>query len=341
MGPILFSFFAVTTLVLIAFLGAGAASLHFLFGVIIPYAAFATFVLGFVYRVLFWWGSSPVPFCITTTCGQQESLPWIKQSKIENPSSAGAVFVRMALEVLLFRSLFRNIKTQMTEGPKLVYGEAKWLWLAGLAFHWSFLIIAVRHLRFFIEKVPAPLLAIEGVDSFLQVGAPLMYATDAVILLAVSYLFIRRVFIPQVRYISLPADYFPLFLILGIAATGVLMRYFFKVNVTGVKELGMGLVSGQFLFNFGPAEAKIMQGIGVLFYIHAFLICTLLAYFPFSKLMHMGGVFLSPTRNMTANSRMKRHINPWNYPVKVHTYEEYEEDFRDKMKAAGIPVEKE
>jgi len=57
--------------------------------------------------------------------------------------------------------------------------------------------------------------------------------------------------------------------------------------------------------------------------------------------MHMGGVFMSPTRNMKANSREFRHINPWNYPVHVHLYEEYENDFRDKMKAAGIPVEKE
>ncbi len=339
MGPI-FSLFVVIALVLIAFFGVGA-NLHFLFGVIIPYAAFATFILGFAYKVLLWWGSSPVPFCIPTTCGQQKTLPWIKQSKIENPSSTGAVIVRMALEVLLFRSLFRNLKTQMAEGSKLVYGEAKWLWLAGLAFHWSFLTIAVRHLRFFIQNIPAPLKAIEGLDSFLQVGAPLLYISDAVILLAVTYLFLRRVFIPQVRYISLAADYFPLFLIIGLASTGVLMRYFFKVNVTGVKELGIGLINGQLLFNFGSAEAQIMQGIGVLFYIHLFLISTLLAYFPFSKLMHMGGVFMSPTRNMTANSRMKRHINPWNYPVKVHTYEEYENDFREKMKAAGIPVEKE
>ncbi len=339
MGPI-FSLFAVTALVLIAFFGVGA-NLHFLFGVIIPYAAFATFILGFIYKVLFWWGSSPVPFCIPTTCGQQKTLPWIKQSKIENPTSTGAVIVRMALEVLLFRSLFRNLKTQMAEGSKLVYGEAKWLWLAGLAFHWSFLTIAVRHMRFFIQNIPAPLKAIEGLDSFLQVGAPLLYISDAVILLAVTYLFLRRVFIPQVRYISLAADYFPLFLILGLASTGVLMRYFFKVNVTGVKELGIGLINGQFLFNPAPTDMQIMQGIGVLFYIHLFLISTLLAYFPFSKLMHMGGVFMSPTRNMTANSRMKRHINPWNYPVKVHTYEEYENDFREKMKAAGIPVEKE
>ena len=56
--------------------------------------------------------------------------------------------------------------------------------------------------------------------------------------------------------------------------------------------------------------------------------------------MHMGGVFLSPTRNLANNNRMKRHVNPWNYPVKTHTYAEWEEEFRDKMKAAGIPLER-
>jgi hypothetical protein len=44
---------------------------------------------------------------------------------------------------------------------------------------------------------------------------------------------------------------------------------------------------------------------------------------------------------MANTCRTKRHINPWNYPVHVHTYEEYENDFRDKMKDAGLPVEKE
>jgi nitrate reductase gamma subunit len=333
MGSV-FAFFAVITLTLIAFIGVKGASLHFLFGVLIPYAAFATFIVGIVYRVLFWWGSSPVPFCIPTTCGQEKSLPWIKQNKLESPSSTLGVIGRMALEVLLFRSLFRNLKTQLYDGTKLVYGEAKWLWLAGLAFHWSFLVIVVRHLRFFMEKVPTSIKMIEGLDSFLQIGAPLLYITDAVILSAVTYLFIRRVLIPQVRYISLPADYFPLFLILGIALSGVLMRYFFKVNVTGIKELAMGLIS----FSYDP---KVLEETGVIFYVHLFLVSTLLAYFPFSKLMHMGGIFLSPTRNMVNDSRMKRHVNPWNYPVKVHTYEEYEEEFREKMKGAGIPVEKE
>ena len=334
MGSIV-AFFAVIAAVLIAFFGVSSGNMQYLFGVVVPYAALIIFVTGFIVRVLRW-GSSPVPFCIPTTCGQQKSLPWIKQNRFDNPSTTFGVVVRMALEVLLFRSLFRNLKTQMGGGQRLVYGEAKWLWLAGLAFHWSFLIILVRHLRFFIEKVPVPVQMLEGIDSFMQVGAPLLYISDAVILLAVTYLFVRRVFIPQMKYISLPADYFPLFLILGIAASGVLMRYFFKTNVTGVKELAMSLVS----VSLSP-DPKVLEGLGVIFYIHLFLISILFAYFPFSKLMHMGGVFMSPTRNMVNNSRMKRHINPWNYPVKVHTYEEYEDDFREKMKGAGIPVEKE
>jgi hypothetical protein len=55
--------------------------------------------------------------------------------------------------------------------------------------------------------------------------------------------------------------------------------------------------------------------------------------------MHMGGVFMSPTRNSRNNSRAKRHINPWNYPVKAHTYEEWEDEFKDAIKEAGLPLE--
>jgi hypothetical protein len=127
------------------------------------------------------------------------------------------------------------------------------------------------------------------------------------------------------------SDYFPLFLIFGIALTGILMRYFLKIDVTAAKELTMGLVT------FRPT---IPEGVGSVFYIHLFFVSVLLAYFPFSKLMHLAGIFLSPTRNLPTNTRAKRHINPWNYPVPVHTYEEYEDEFRDKMVEVGIPVVK-
>jgi nitrate reductase gamma subunit len=155
--------------------------------------------------------------------------------------------------------------------------------------------------------------------------------TDLVILAALAFLLIRRLANAQVRYFSLFADYFALFLLLGLALSGVILRYFVKTDIPGIKELAMGLVT------FSPA---VPDGIDPIFYIHLFLLSVLVAYFPFSKLMHMGGVFLSPTRNLANNNRMKRHVNPWDYPVKVHTYEEWEEEFKDKIKAAGLPLEK-
>jgi nitrate reductase gamma subunit len=325
-----FSLLIVGVLILLGWAAVAGAGLVLLFGAIIPYAAFLIFIAGFVYRVVRW-GRSPVPFRIPTTCGQQRSLPWIRANPLESPYTTAEVLGRMALEVFLFRSLFRNTKLE-SYGQGIVYGGAKWLWLAGMAFHWSFLFIVLRHLRFFIEPVLPVVNQLSSLDGFFEIGVPTLYLTDALILTGISVLFLRRVLISHVRYISLPADYFPLFLIFGIATSGVLMRHFFKVDLLQVKELAIGLV------RFHPV---IPEGIAPLFYIHLFLVCVLLAYFPMSKLMHMGGVFLSPTRNLANNNRSRRHINPWNAPVKVHTYEEYEEEFRDKMKAAGLPIEKE
>jgi hypothetical protein len=57
--------------------------------------------------------------------------------------------------------------------------------------------------------------------------------------------------------------------------------------------------------------------------------------------MHLGGVFLSPTRNLANNNRAVRHINPWNPDIKIRTYEEYENDYREAMKKVGLPVDKE
>jgi nitrate reductase gamma subunit len=327
----MFSLITVAALIAAVVVGIGVANQQYLFGVIVPYVAVLTFFAGFVFRI-FKWARSPVPFRIPTTGGQQKSLPWIKDSKLDNPSTTAGVIGRMALEVLLFRSLFRNTKMELHDGPKITYHWEKWLWLAGLLFHYAFLVIFLRHLRFFTEPVPALIQFLDHADSFLQVGLPVIYLSDFALVAAATYLFVRRVIIPQVRYISLPADYFPLLVILALGITGMLMRYVFRVDVTSVKQLTMSLVS------FQPV---VPEGISILFYVHLFLICVLFAYFPFSKLMHLGGIFLSPTRNLPNDTRVKRHVNPWNYPVKVHTYEAYENEFREKMIEAGLPVEKE
>ncbi len=323
--------FIVLGLVLLAFIGAETVGLKSLFGIYIPYIAFAIFIIGVTWRVI-GWARIPVPFRIPTTSGQEKTLPWFKRARFDNPFYTWEVFVRMFLEIVLFRSLFRNTKGELRGGPSMTFASAKWLWLFGILFHYSFLTIVLRHLRFFTEPVPFWVNIMTRVDGFFDILVPAIFLTDVAFLLAAGYLFLRRVVIPHMRYISLVPDYFPLFLILGIGVTGVLMRQLLHVDLSKVKELTIGLAA------FSPV---LPDGIGWIFFVHLFLVSVLLAYFPFSKLMHAGGVFLSPTRNLANNNRAKRHINPWDYPVKVHTYEEYENDFRAKMKEVGIPVDKE
>ena len=327
---LLTSFIAVLILTLLAAGIAFSAGLTYLLTVVIPYAAFAVFLVGFVYRVV-QWAKAPVPFRIPSTCGQEKSLPWIRTNPLDNPSGLWGVIARMALEVFLFRSLFRNTKVEILQ-KRPVYGSAKWLWLFGLLFHWSLLIIVLRHLRFFIEPIAGWINSLSALDGFFEIGIPTLYLSDAAIFAGLSFLFLRRVVIPRVRYISLFTDYFSLLLILGVVSTGLLMRHFFPADLLQVKNLAMGWVT------FSPV---VPTRVGTLFYMHLCFVFTLMVFFPMSKLMHMAGVFLSPTRNLANNNRMKRHINPWNAPVKIHTYEEYEDEFREKMKLVGLPVDKE
>ncbi len=332
MGGLIFAKFLVIALIAIAWLGVSSGA-EYLFGVVVPYAAFLTFVLGIVLKVVDW-GKSPVPFRIPTTGGQAKSLDWVKPQPLDNPTTSGQTVLRMLLEVFTFRSLFRNTQMeyhQTPDGPKVRYGAEYLLWINALLFHYAFLVVVLWHLRFFMDPVPALVEYIELVDGFMEVGLPGLMISGVILFATVGFLLQRRLYYSHLRYISLVQDYFPLLLIMAIAITGILMRYWFKVDMIAVKELTMGLIS------FRPA---IPEGVGALFYIHLFLVSVLLAYFPFSKLMHAPGVLMSPTRNMINNSRAVRHVNPWNYPVRVHTYEEYEDEFREVMAEAGLPLDK-
>jgi nitrate reductase gamma subunit len=326
----LYSLIAVLLLLGCGLLAGRVEGLYLAAGIAVPYTAAAIFLAGICYRVVRW-ARTPVPFRIPTTCGQQKSLPWIDYAKLENPASTVAAIGRMALEILCFRSLFRNTRTEVSRN-RAVIGENKFLWLGAIAFHYALLLVLLRHLRLFLEPVPAWVLSLQKADGFFQVGAPEWYLSDVVLLAGLAYLLARRLRDPLLRYISLFTDYFALFLISGIALTGILMRYFTKTDVAGVKQFALGLAT------FSPSAPK---GVGPLFFAHLLLVCVLAAYFPFSKLMHMGGIFLSPTRNLANTSRTRRHINEWNYPVKTHSYAEWEEEFKDKMVAAGIPLETE
>lgn len=322
---------AVFLLFLVAYAGAGAG-LGWFFGIVFPYLAVIAFLVGFVIKVM-GWERSAVPFRIPTTCGQQRSLSWIKQNRIDNPDTTFGVFIRMVLEIFLFRSLFRNTKAAFNRNAsnQIIYSWEIFLWVAALAFHYAFLVVLLRHFRFFTSPVLSWVQFLEALDGIVQIGLPGLFLSGVVLPAAILFLLARRLFDQKVRYISQAADYFPLFLILGIAITGIFMRYFTQVDIVAIKEMTMGLVT---------LNPTIPDGVANLFYAHLFLVSILFAYFPASKLMHLGGVFLSPTRNMANNTRAKRHVNPWNYDVSIHTYEQYEDHFRDKMIEAGLPVEK-
>jgi len=308
----LISLVAVAAIVLLASVGASTGDgLRFVFGVILPGVAFAVFLGGIIFRVVHW-AKSPVPFRIPTTTGQAKSLPWIHNNELEAPSGLAGVIGRMALEVLAFRSLFRNTRVEiLPDKQKLNYIADKALWAAA---------------------VPAWILALQNVDGFFQIGLPVYYGTTFLMVVGLAYLLARRFFDSKVRYISLPTDYFALYLLLGIALTGIVMRHIEKIDVVQVKAAIVGWAS------FQPA---VPVGVGLWYFVHVTLVSALLIYFPFSKLLHAPGVFLSPTRNLANSNRVRRHINPWNPDIQGHSYAEWEDEFRDKLKASGYALEKE
>ncbi len=331
----------IAALVMVALIGAiawagAAGGLGFLFSVLLPYVAVAIFIVGVIRRMVYW-AKSPVPFRIPTTGGQEASLDFIKQEKWDCPGTKGQTIVRMVLEVLLFRSLFRNTHAEVimndsiNKGPRVVYYSSKWLWVFALLFHYCFLLVFIRHFRFFLDPVPACITFFESLDGIMQIGAPRFFMSGGLLLVALLFLLTRRLVNERVRYISLLNDYFPLLLLIGIVTTGLCLRYFDKADVASIKVFTMGLV------HLSPVSAACLPP---LFVVHLTLVSVLLIYFPFSKLMHMAGIFFSPTRNVPNDTRRVRHINPWNPPKQYFTYAEYEDEYREFMAEAGLPLEK-
>jgi len=327
----LLSFLAVLLIALVAWVGSQIGLLQYLFGMVLPLIAFAVFIGGMIWRVTYW-AKSPVPFAIPTTGGQERSLDWVKPARLDAPTTTAGVVGRMLLEVLCFRSLFRNMETRVDpENMRITYFSTKWLWLFALIFHYSFLVTFLRHFRFFVSDVPCCIEALSFVDGILQIGAPTLMLSNVLILAALTFLFLRRVCNPKLRYISMANDFFPLFVIIAIVISGMMMRYCFKIDVAQAKVFIMGIL------HFSPQST---EGLGSIFFIHVTFVSTLLLIFPFCKLVHMGGVFMSPTRNLKCNTREEHHDNPWNYPTQFHTYAEYEDDFREAMASADLPLEK-
>ncbi|MBE9526632.1 MAG: respiratory nitrate reductase subunit gamma [Proteobacteria bacterium] len=192
------------------------------------------------------------------------------------PITKSGVVLRLAKEAILFAALFRS---------------NKWTWLFGWMFHMSLFVVLANHLRFFIKDVPLPLVLLQNVGEY---AAFTMF-------IGLTGLLIRRIYVARVKYISSPSDYLWLLLLMFIALSGIIMRFVSHTDVVAVKEFSLGLLS--FNWQALPLDFPIM--------LHLLLVAILMILFPFSKLLHIPGLFFAPTRNQVDNPREKRHISSW------------------------------
>lgn len=192
------------------------------------------------------------------------------------PTTRTGVALRMFREVAFFESLFKS---------------NKWIWVFGYMFHAALALVLMRHLRYFTDPV---WFWVNWVQPFGK------YAGFAMVL-GLLGLWARRFLVERVRYISSPSDHLMLALLVFIGLSGLNMRYVDPVDIVAVKVFFLGLF--RFQINELPAHLPLL--------IHLGLVAVLMIVFPISKLLHVPGVFFSPTRNQVDNPREQRHIAPW------------------------------
>ena len=192
------------------------------------------------------------------------------------PTSGGGVALRLLREVVLFESLFRS---------------NLWTWACGWLFHAGLALVLVRHVRYFIDPV-------WGWVAFAQ---PFGVYAGLAMAAGLAGLWVRRLFVARVRYISTPSDHLMLALLLGIALSGLAMKFVAHTDIVAVKAFFLGLLR----FDWQPLPAD------PLLYAHLALVLLLMLVFPFSKLLHAPGLFFSPTRNQVDNPRERRHLAAW------------------------------
>ena len=192
------------------------------------------------------------------------------------PTTNSGVVMRMVREVVFFESLFKaNL----------------WTWGLGWMFHGSLMLVLLRHLRYFTEPV----------WSWVTLIQPFGMYAGITMLLGLSGLWARRLFVERIRYISTPSDHLMLILLIFIAASGLMMQFVAHTDVIAVK----GFFQGWMQFNIQPLPPDAILNL------HMLSVVVLLMIFPVSKLLHAPGVFFSPTRNQKDDPREKRHLSAW------------------------------
>jgi nitrate reductase gamma subunit len=234
-------------------------------------------VLTVAYAVLFYFAAAILVGGLAFRVWEYATTPApLKIPTTPAPKTAGGVVLRLGREVVLFESLFK---------------ANKWTWLFGWAFHAALLVVLLRHLRYFIRPVWEVIVLIQPFG---------VYAGFAMVAGLIG-LWARRLVVPRIRYISAPSDHLMLVLLLGIALSGLTMKFVAHTDIVAVKSFFLGLI----YFDWQPMPAD------PVLLVHVSLVAALMIIFPYSKLLHAPGLFFSPTRNQIDNPRERRHLANW------------------------------
>jgi len=234
-------------------------------------------VLSTIYALLFYFATTTLVIGLAYRIRLYARTPApLKIPTTPAPVTRTGVVARMAREVVFFESLFK---------------ASKWTWLFGWVFHAALLLVLLRHLRYFTEPVWFWVIWAQPFG---------LYAGFAMVA-GLAGLWVRRLAVDRVRYISSPSDHLMLLLLIGIAATGLLMKYVAHTDILSLNAFVLGLL----YFDWQPIPAD------PVLLVHLSLVLVLMIIFPFSKLLHGPGLFFSPSRNQVDNPREKRHLAPW------------------------------
>jgi nitrate reductase gamma subunit len=222
--------------------------------VILPYVAIACFIIGTVYRV-FTWSRAP--------SSQDRSVVF------PNASNKFELILEFLKDILFF--------------PRL-YKVDKKLWLGAWLLHYGLLLTLIGHVRLLFEwQLFWEFLSFDAftIDSVALISGSL---AGIIMLSTVIYLLGRRL-MGSVSNLSRFEDYFVLVVLLGIGITGMYMRLFILVDLDQFRNYLVAILTFQ--------PPSIYPDVGPIFLVHLLLVLISIAILPFSKLFHLGGIFVT------------------------------------------------
>jgi len=194
--------------------------------VIAVYGVYAAFWLRFLGHALVWWRAT-----------QRFIEPAAPRARVK-------AYALTAMDIVFFNRLFRV-------NPALWFGE----WV----FHVTLTVVLLRHLRYFLDPVPAFIWWAQTPGLIAGYALPM----------SLGYILIIRLYTKLEKYAS-PWNVFLLALVLVISCIGLLMTTLFRPDMVNVKLFIMGFLG------FSPTAVPH----GFLFLLHFSLVLVLFLFLP-------------------------------------------------------------